>query len=566
MTQTLAKVLAGCSLAVSLSTSAQAPPKAGQTATLTVYAREVVMDVVALDAKGHSVTGLKPSDFQVIEDGVPQVVKGLSEHHAMTPQEIAAATPAKLPPNTFSNFVPQGNTNSVNVIVIDALDCPLVAQMYLREQLIAFMKTVPAGNMFAIFQLDNSMHLVQGFTSDPDVLLKAVRSKRDSVIMQSLLYKGNYGLREQILNEGLHVMGSYLAGIPGRKNLIWFTGAVPHTIFGLSRNPFPDLVDYDDRNARPANALSLSRIAMYPVDARGLQVYEWGNFSHPDLERLADTTGGKAFFNTNGLKDALTQITATGSNYYTIAYSPTNPIWRAHHRDVKIVLPGRRDVTLQYRHIYYARSERGAQRKADAKPAAQPFTPETPPAVADGETSAVPTTSTQDFNAAMRLGAVPSGELVFDVSASPATSTIRLKKEDPPPAGNFLSEDLLRKPFRQVDLLFKADASKISFEQRSDGTYHAELQFVAVVYNAAGEEVNSFAVTREFSLKDTEYQKALNRQLTVSSKQTIAVPEKGNYFLRLGVVDTTSELMGTLEIPADNILPGVAGLGLQTAP
>jgi VWFA-related protein len=186
------------------------------TATLQVTAREVVMDIVALDAKGHSVRGLSASDFWIVEDGVPQKIRSVSEHRAMTAEEIAKVRPVAMPPNTFTNFARPGNTNSVNVIVIDALDTPLPAQMYLRQQLIAFMKTVPPGNVFAIFQMDASgMHLVQGFTSDPAMLLKAVESKRDSVVMRPpMVYRKE---RKDILNEGMREMGRYLAGFRGGR-------------------------------------------------------------------------------------------------------------------------------------------------------------------------------------------------------------------------------------------------------------------------------------------------------------------------------------------------------------
>jgi VWFA-related protein len=348
--------LGGCVAAVAQTDEPRA------TATLQVTAREVVMDIVALDAKGHSVRGLSASDFPIVEDGVPQKIRSVSEHRAMTEEEIAKVSPVAMPPNTFTNFARPGNTNSVNVIVIDALDTPLPAQMYLRQQLTGFMKTVPPGNVFAIFQMDTSMHLVQGFTSDPAVLLKAVESKRDSVFMRPpMVYRKE---RKDILYEGMREMGRYLAGFPGRKNLIWFAGEVPRAVFGLKANPFPDAVDYDMRSSQAANALSLSRIAMYAIDDRGLEM-RWHPLNQMELERVANATGRKAFFNTNGLKEALTEITETGSNYYTIAYSPMNPDWHAHHRDLEIAVAGRPDVKLLYRHTYYARKEGKAQTVAD---------------------------------------------------------------------------------------------------------------------------------------------------------------------------------------------------------
>ena len=545
--------LVGCVAAAAQTDEPQA------TATLQVTAREVVMDIVALDAKGHSVRGLSASDLRIVEDGVPQKIRSVSEHRAMTAEEIAKVSPVAMPPNTFTNFARPGNTNSVNVIVIDALDTPLPAQMYLRQQLIAFMKTVPPGNVFAIFQMDASgMHLVQGFTSDPAMLLKAVESKRDSVVMRPpMVYRKE---RKEILNEGMREMGRYLAGFPGRKNLIWFAGEVPRAVFGLKANPFPDAVDYDMRSSQSANALSLSRIAMYAIDDRGLEM-RWHPLNQMELERVANATGGKAFFNTNGLKEALTEIAETGSNYYTIAYAPMNPEWHAHHRDLEIAVPGRPDVKLLYRHRYYARKESKAQRVADQKKQV-----EVRPANVEAESAeqAEEASGKEDFATSMQLGQMPAGELLFSVSVTPSKSAMKLGKNEPPPPGSLLRADFQRKPFREDEVLFVVDPSRMHFDLESDGQYHAELELVTVVYDNEGKMLNSVSTVRQISFDAETFEKVKRHELTVSSHQTVDVPEKVNAFFRFGVYDTASERIGTMEVPVDNVQPGVAGAGLQS--
>ena len=76
--------------------------------TLTVTTRELVLDVIAEDKSGHSVHDLQMSDFLVTEDGVPQRIKSLTQHRAMSEDEVAALLPAHaLPPNTFSSFRPK---------------------------------------------------------------------------------------------------------------------------------------------------------------------------------------------------------------------------------------------------------------------------------------------------------------------------------------------------------------------------------------------------------------------------------------------------------------------------
>src|ERR1700760_2279247 len=49
---------------------------------ISVATHEVLLDVVVTDG-GRAVTGLKASDFTVLEDGKPQVVASLEEHAPM---------------------------------------------------------------------------------------------------------------------------------------------------------------------------------------------------------------------------------------------------------------------------------------------------------------------------------------------------------------------------------------------------------------------------------------------------------------------------------------------------
>lgn len=306
---------------------------------------------------------------------------------------------------------------------------------------------------------------------------------------------------------------------------------------------------------------------MYPIDDRGLEM-RWHPLNQMELERVANATGGKAFFNTNGLKEALTEITETGSNYYTISYAPMNPEWHAHHRDLEIAVPGRPDVKLLYRHRYYARKESKAQKAADQKQAthetADASQTRDDEAVADGEVALEEPTGKEDFAASMQLGQMPAGELLFSVSVTPSKSAMKLGKNEPLPPGSLLRADFQRKPFREDELLFVVDPSRMHFVVESDGRYHAELELVTVVYDNGGNVLNSVSTVRQINFDAETYEKVKRHELTVSSHQTVEVPEKVNAFFRFGVYDTASERIGTMEVPVDNVQPGVAGASVQT--
>ena len=201
----------------------------------------------------------------------------------MTADEMNKLTSApELPPNTFSNYTPVRNTNASIVLLLDAMDSPIDAQMAMRQQLINFLKHMQPGPPVAIFQLDTEMHLIQGFTSDPKVLLEAAESKRDMPTMAKPTaaprsYGGDAVYRRALmdnLRSGMRMLGSYLAAYPGRKNLIWFTGRVPMTRTGMGfGNPFRDgmaVTGGEGEASELTDVLTVSRIAVYPVDTYGL--------------------------------------------------------------------------------------------------------------------------------------------------------------------------------------------------------------------------------------------------------------------------------------------------------
>lgn len=580
----------------------QDPPEPG--ATLTIAAREVLLDVVVTGRNGQPVTGLTPADFTIVEEGESQRLAHLEEHHAMSADDLARLkSMPQLPPNTFTNYTPVANTNSSTVILLDALDTRIEDQMELRQELIDYIKHMQPGTPIAIFRVDTQMHLVQGFTADPAVLLDAAKSKRNMPTLQKLLFgtSEEYSImRSDILSTGFRLMGLYLGGFPGRKNLIWITGSIPSayrndplaSALGMS---FRDDVDVlETKEGSPIDALTLNRVAVYPIDIRGVQPppqFQAGNksgpsptanmrfetaqgFQHLEFDAMAEATGGKAYYDTNGLKQAIGAIVNNGSNYYSLAYATTNHTWNGQFRHIKVSV-NRPGVLVQFRHGYYAfdpakREQRllADLQKKQARTANNPSgnnhavdTGEQPPDATKAN-SVAPANHDGDFEVAMQLGAIPPTEVIFTANLAMDDKIEKLDKNVPLPPDNHLEPDFKEMPFRTYTVKFHADARALRLNREADGLRHGSVEFVTVVYDQLGNRVNSLITTAVLSLSEDNYRQLLT--IGLPAEHRIAIPVKGNYFLRVGVHDVPSDHIGALEIPVDEVHVNVAAQTLHT--
>ncbi len=602
-----------CALCLCSAAVAQDTPAADQAQLaapiLSVTTHEVLLDVVVTDG-ARPVSGLKASDFTVLEDGKPQVVASLEEHAPMTAATNAQATsfPA-MPSNTFTNFVPAANTNAYTVILLDALNTRLDDQMSLRLALIKYLKKMQPGPPVAIFERDTKMHLVQGFTSDPQVLLAAAESERDRPAMPNVIRATREEYLEYRLDEvslGFQLLGRYLAAFPGRKNLIWFTGALPQSnILTPMGDPFND--DFRILEGDPHDltaALTLSRVAVYPIDSRGLQAapqytaaakgppaanapvqFETGQaFQHLALDSIAESTGGRAYYNSNGLGAKITEVEENGARYYTLTYASTNRTWNGEFQHIKVAVD-RPNVKLQYRQGYFA-VDRTKQEKAQLDQIQKTGRAEevpsgttapsasAPPSASGKKAKAAQKTATPPANAdkagppkegfeeAMQLGAVPPTEIIFTARVTENDKVEQLKKEDAWPKDNYLVADWKYKPFHTYTVEFTADAKTLKLEKGPDGLRHGSVAFVSVVYDQLAQNVNSRLTTINMDIDDAQYREILAHGLT--ERHEIAVPAKGNYFLRLGLHDTVNDRIGSLEVAVDRVKPEVSGTVAQT--
>ncbi len=130
--------------------------------------RLVEISVVAQDSSGRAVTDLSRNDFTLYDNGKPV---SIDEFSAVS---LRRAPAEMLPPNTFSNRV--GGLPIITVVLLDGLNTSFQDQSWARTEVVQFLEKLRPEDRVAIFLLGEHLYVLQNFTSDPQILLAALRN------------------------------------------------------------------------------------------------------------------------------------------------------------------------------------------------------------------------------------------------------------------------------------------------------------------------------------------------------------------------------------------------------
>ena len=330
--------------------------------------------------------------------------------------------------------------------------------------------------------------------------------------------------------------------------------------------------DSSDEFRDTVNLLARSQVAVYPIDARGLfnsAVFDaattrnyarnpsrvnqdLSKFSsntadeHSTMSEMADGTGGRAFYNTNGLAQAVASAIDDGSNFYTLTYTPTNANRNGEFRKIKVQL-ARQGFSLAYRHGYYADDPAKGPPvlKGQSKPSS----------VTDAAVTGSAVNAQQSMRVAMMRGSPTPSEIVMKVAVFPAGPPAQT--EDKPAAGNVLSEKT-HGPFHRYRVDYAIDPLDITFHRAPDGKIHADFEPVIFVFDREGVLVNRVGTTLHIASTLDEIRK--NVAHGIQYGQEISAPAKGEYFLRIAVHDFNRDHYGAVEVATSDVkgLPPVA--------
>jgi VWFA-related protein len=315
----------------------QTPSKQGEY-VFHAHTREVLTDVTVTDNDGNPVHGLSRSAFHIFDNNRPEQL-GSFEEHAGTPATVAATSAAS---NVFSNAYLLHPPASINVILLDTTTIDIVDQMFLNQELTKFVKALPANESLAIYEraADGTI-LLQNFTSDHNLLLTAIHRAIPRLRQPGSRYANDFATLKQIV--------IFLGQIPGRKNVLWFTGGS-----NLFLRPDPTSLPSSEFLREIYDELDTERIALYPIDARGLTVEVRSGMAQQQMlmADMADATGGRASYNDNGLAQIASRVVDTDADFYTLTYRPDDLKANNKWHKVKIAVDGG-PYHLGYRRGYF---------------------------------------------------------------------------------------------------------------------------------------------------------------------------------------------------------------------
>jgi VWFA-related protein len=519
--------------------------------TLKTGAQLVIVDVTVTGTSQAPIHNLKVSDFTVLEDNTPQRIRDFEEHLPSKASHFKPLPPD--PPGIFSNYSPSLLSGSLSVLVLDALNSDPAANTLIRSQVARYLQSAPDGTRIAIFGLTTRLNLLQGFSSDPATLKSALAatpsaaptptavslsrnlgdSPSPSEVAASLQQLATppadlpADQRTKDTLDAMSLLARYLSGLPGRKNLIWLSQSFPINLFP-DGTPVPGLTpSSQDELRETTNLLRLAQVAVYPIDVRKLLATPGDTIGSSNMEAMAQQSGGLAIASPGDLATAIADAISSGSNFYTLTYSPTSTDWNGQFRKIEIKLsqPG---YTLSYRRGYYADDPAAPPRRHDSNTAKSPNAPDSSATMRD----------------AMLHGAPAPTQIPLKLRVLPSSTS----DEESPAAGNTVSpEAKATTAFRRYSIDYAADPRRFIFHITPDGVVHGSIQFLTYVYDQDGKLINVSGQTLRTSFSQVAYGHFL--QTGLPYHQEISVPVDGTYYLRIAVHDLDSDRVGVVELP-----------------
>ena len=279
----------------------------------------VQLSVAVTDRKGNYVTGLRPEDFAITEDKIPETIASFEEggESASMSSRAAQLDMQSTAPANDEAAAPQEGKESdrgpvqsqasrfagANVFILfDTSDYMYRGFVYAQDAIAGFVRSMQDADKIAFYSYSRDLSRATALTSDRSVVLRGVRST----------VAGD----EAALYNCLLLTVRDAAPLHGRKAIVVFSNG-------------PD----DASSVPPEDVEELAQSTGTIIYIISTQAAEADPLSTAVFERMSKATGGKAYFakNWEDEKLAFGSIRDDLAHLYTITYYPkpnNNRGWR----------------------------------------------------------------------------------------------------------------------------------------------------------------------------------------------------------------------------------------------
>ena len=277
-----------------------------------VVVNMVQLNVAVTDKKGNYITGLRPQDFAILEDGIAEKAATFAEgDEPARSLSDAADSPVAVPGGPAKRSSDGGSdqtlaslVNGANVFVLfDTSDYMYRGFVFAQDAITEFIRSLSTADKIAFYSYSRDISRTSALTADRSQVLRAVRSTvagDQAALYNALLLT----LKDAAQNTGRKVVVVFSNG-PDNSSVV----------------PPEDVAEFAQSAGISIYMISTQEAKLEPV-------------STAVFDRMTAATGGKAYFAKNWKDEnrAFASIRDDLAHLYSLSYYPkpnANTGWRA---------------------------------------------------------------------------------------------------------------------------------------------------------------------------------------------------------------------------------------------
>ena len=333
----------------------------------------VRVDVTTTVRGDEPVTDLTAADFEVTEDGVPQVVE--TSQFLRVTGERTSDLDEPLEIRSREHALLEAARDDVRIFAIFLDDYQLDKKpditLPLRDALSAFVSQFRPNDLAVVMDPLTTLYDLKYTRSKAELLhrIRAFEGRRGEIfpvrspVEEAQVSQRNWQeLRAGVSLSALTALATQLGGMrEGRKSILFVSQGPPIRLGSPNEHRLDEALQ----------AASRGNVTIHVLDPRPLGRVAFGG--DDVLRRIASETGGRAIVNTNDPAEQLAGVIADASAYYLIGYSPTRTTNDGKFHRIKVKVK-RRGVRVTARRGYWSASE--TELTAAAEAAATPVNTE----------------------------------------------------------------------------------------------------------------------------------------------------------------------------------------------